>query len=173
MAVAVEDRHRSRECLERVLVINPGNERVRRLLGKGDTNGRGTPPDTQGTQGAAGGNRPAWRKVALAVVMLVGAVLCCLNPGDMLGIESGTEPNELDAYAACKHFVRQHLRAPRTAKFPMITEVDWASENDLWGIEGYVDAENTFGAKVREYYNCQVRYDSADDDWRLEGLEFY
>jgi len=34
-----------------------------------------------------------------------------------------------------------------------------------------VDAENSFGAKIRSDFHCSVSYSASTDDWTLNDLE--
>jgi len=105
--------------------------------------------------------------------LFVATCICCGLWGDMGGGDGDREPDELDAYLACQGFMNDRLRAPATAKYPLLTSVDWARESNVWGFEAYVDAENAFGAKLRTRFNCRVRWDAEAELWRLENLETY
>lgn len=74
----------------------------------------------------------------------------------------------------CKNFVKDNIKSPSTAKFtsPMTTELG----NDSFEVVAYVDAENSFGANVRNLFVCKIRYVGGDDaiqsNWKLLDLTF-
>ena len=120
---------------------------------------------------------PLWVRAALYLTAAVTIIFACVsmltNPGTDGTGQRARDPNEVDAYIACQHFVKDRLRAPGTAEFPFITEIEWAKDGSLWGFEGYVDSENALGGEVRIRFGCRVRWDSTDQEWRLEGLDIY
>lgn len=71
------------------------------------------------------------------------------------------------AFRAAKSEVLKNLKAPSTAKFA--NEYDSESkyrigDDDSVIIQSYVDAENSFGAKIRTNYRCSVnKYGEVKD----------
>jgi hypothetical protein len=43
--------------------------------------------------------------------------------------------------------------------------------NGVFKVESHVDAENAFGAVIRNDFTCQVEYQPASNRWRLQDLE--
>lgn len=78
----------------------------------------------------------------------------------------------IDAWLFCEFAVEYSLKAPRTAKFPW---TDTRRVEDLgdyrFRIDSYVDAENSFGAMLRNYFTCSVMRDD-EGNWHLESLQF-
>lgn len=69
-------------------------------------------------------------------------------------------------------FVKDALKAPSTAKFPVYSEdmvVDGGDGSFI--VSAYVDAQNSFGAMMRSNYVCIMQYDKATDEWALKGLD--
>lgn len=62
---------------------------------------------------------------------------------------NGVEPSQVQE--VCHNRVLDHLKAPSTADFGGDT-VTGSEPN--WYDDGYVDAENSFGAKIRTSYTC-------------------
>lgn len=58
---------------------------------------------------------------------------------------------------AVEKLVKKVLKAPATAKFPNISEYSFSKDHGIITTEGYVDAQNSFGAMIRSTY--RVRYD--------------
>jgi len=81
--------------------------------------------------------------------------------------------DKIEAWVMAKEFVKDRLKAPRTAKWP------WASTDQLvtylgnreYLVDAYVDAQNSFGALIRTYFTCRLRDDG--DRWTLLSLSFH
>jgi len=79
------------------------------------------------------------------------------------------------ALFAARDFVKERLKAPRTAKWPGWFDTDERVTHlggGTYAILSYVDAENSFGAMLRMHYVCKVRYVGIGE-WRLEELNIY
>jgi hypothetical protein len=109
----------------------------------------------------------AWWKWTIGIVVIMG---CC---GQLLtngGSESSPGvPNVTDEEAAdfCEKMVTKNLKAPSTAVFPSRRETTVTSRgHNMFTVIGYVDAENSFGAKLRTPYRCDPRM--SDGKWYLD-----
>jgi hypothetical protein len=72
----------------------------------------------------------------------------------------------------CEEFVKDRLKAPRTAQFPRWFEYQFNRLIDPeygYNIEGFVDSENSFGALVRSRFTCKVRQ-ATEERWELLSL---
>lgn len=58
------------------------------------------------------------------------------------------------AVTAAQNLVKDELRSPSTAKFPIDTSYKVKRSGSDWIVEGYVDAQNGFGATVRQYWKA-------------------
>lgn len=120
------------------------------------------------TPQSSGGAGRAIAAVLLALFAIIALSSMCSSGGK----DEESRPSEAGAYVAAKGFVRDHLRAPSTAKFPCCYS-DFTE--DLGGgryrIESYVDAENAFGAMIRDQYVVIVKW-KGDDVWTLETIRF-
>lgn len=98
-----------------------------------------------------------------------GAVLFALFAW-LSSIESPPLGDPLSASVRCKGFVKERLKAPSTAEF-----ADYRPEmaTDLgsgrYRIRSWVEAENSFGARLRTSYTCTVRYE--DGTAYLESID--
>lgn len=112
---------------------------------------------------------PAKRKAPLwlGYVTLLALILACV--GGAFAIFSGgdTGPDSIGAEVMCEQFVKDRLKAPATAEFPKPSTVQ---DGLTFTVTGAVDAENSFGAKVRTRYVCQVTSDTAGATWTLNSL---
>ncbi|NWC24082.1 hypothetical protein HX787_20195 [Pseudomonas tolaasii] len=81
--------------------------------------------------------------------------------------------NTTMAFVMSQNFVKQRLKAPSTASFPYITDsgvrVD-VIPNCSFGVSAYVDAQNAFGASIRNRYTVKMSYDRASKMWRATEL---
>ena len=86
-------------------------------------------------------------------ILAVFAVLAFI--GSVTGGDSGDDPEtqKYGAESACKDWVKDQLKAPSTADFNDVT----ASGSGPWTVVGSVDAENSFGAKLRNRWTCTIR----------------
>ncbi len=86
-----------------------------------------------------------------------------------------TAPDVTDITVAAEGLVRDHLKAPSTAKFPGYPEVRWDSANRRASAIGKVDAQNAFGAMLRQQYVVIMQLTCSTDFyrrscWQIEGL---
>lgn len=83
---------------------------------------------------------------------------------------------EADAFRGCKEAVTEKLKAPSTATFAAqsddaVTIVDegiddgtnYEAGGTLHRVSLWVDAENSFGARLRQTFSCQIW--QKDDEW--------
>ena len=74
-----------------------------------------------------------------------------------------------DAKWMCKEFVEKTLKAPSTAEFQSYNNFSASGTGEgPFQVSGYVDAENSFGAKIRTQFICELR--RTGDNWQLENL---
>ena len=62
--------------------------------------------------------------------------------------------NSSEAIIQCEDRVEALLKAPTTAEFD--SNATGGGSDRVWTVTGTVDAENSFGAKVRSDYGCTV-----------------
>jgi hypothetical protein len=79
------------------------------------------------------------------------------------------------AFVQCKDFVKDRLKSPATAEFPTLDfEVLPRGEN-TYAIRSYVDSQNSYGAKIRANFFCEVEWNGKDEavqeNWELRQLE--
>jgi hypothetical protein len=87
--------------------------------------------------------------------------------------DSGKVPSKaLAAFDVCKQFVRDQLKAPSGATWrnPLGNQVTYSgSGSGPWTVTASVDAQNSFGAKIRMDYICTVT-NTSGDSWHLDSL---
>lgn len=70
---------------------------------------------------------------------------------------------EVDVRLACQDWVKDKLKAPATAEF---SDIEVVTDGDVYTFTGAVDAENSFGAKLRNRWTCKAQ-DTGDTVTRL------
>lgn len=109
--------------------------------------------------------------VAGFVVLLFIGALGVDNPGSSSSSRS-SRSDDFTAHHYCQEFVTRRLRAPSTAKFSSYrnTVVSKSGYNS-WTVRGYVDAQNAFGAQIRQQYTCDISISGSSA--KLENLFIY
>jgi len=81
---------------------------------------------------------------------------------------------ETTAFVMSQTFVKRQLKAPSTANFP------WSSSDGVsirrkggcrFEVSAYVDAENSFGAKIRSPYVVHLWSDDRGDTWSADRVD--
>jgi hypothetical protein len=119
------------------------------------------PEDTPAQQKAPNGtplSRAQSVKLWVGVVAAVALVVACLAKG----FSDGGNP-EVDARIACQDWVKEQLKAPATADF---SDIEISVDGDVYTVVGAVDAENSFGAKIRNHWTCETQ-DTGDTFTKL------
>jgi hypothetical protein len=105
-----------------------------------------------------------------AFIILMVAIETCSN-SDSNGAKPESSHSPLNAYVMCKQFLKDRLKAPSTADFPFESyeDVTTSMGGGQYRVSSYVDSENSFGAKIRTRYSCEVEW-TGGDNWRLLDL---
>lgn len=69
---------------------------------------------------------------------------------------SSSEVDTLEAYNCAKEKVEDVLKSPSSADFPSMFSIDYDNFGDSWTVNGYVDAQNSFGASLRSDFRCSL-----------------
>lgn len=109
-----------------------------------------------------------WILAALVVLALAGggAAWYLTRPGPP--VETSTTLTNQSAIPACEAGVNERLKAPGTAKFG--GHVVRETAIDVVEVVGWVDAENGFGALVRNRFLCVAH--RGQTGWRVSDVEF-
>jgi hypothetical protein len=109
----------------------------------------------------------------LIPIFLILIVSSCSKPTqeDLAERASRTCEDALLSYSYAKDFVQRNLKAPTTAKFPPFREISHTYKgNCTHRITGTVDAQNSFGAVIRNSFDVTVRYDRSQETYYLEDI---
>ena len=109
--------------------------------------------------------------IIMAVVLCIGLVVFCEATGqslfdtDTYSSQSSDDKHfgidEYDAWTAATDVVKNNLKAPSTAEFCSKSSANIEQHGNTWTIKGYVDAENSFGAKLRNDFTVVITFTSS------------
>lgn len=123
-----------------------------------------------------GQNEP-WRPFGHHPIVVMGAVSFVFAAAWIYGSsETKTrtpEPQKIDSFSAmteCERYVTHSLKAPSTASFAPYGDLSITGQgNGPYTVVGWVDAQNSFGAMLRNRYSCTVLF-SGDSSVQLLDL---
>lgn len=70
--------------------------------------------------------------------------------------------NKYDAITIAEKEVKAKLKSPSTAKFSFSSETSVTRNGNTWRVTGWVDAQNGFGATLRNSYAVKIEFASSD-----------
>lgn len=88
----------------------------------------------------------------IGLLMVFGVQSCISNANKNNGFKNDADT----ARAYCRTLVEEQLKAPSTADYPFAGSAQ--RSGDDWTVSGSVDSQNSFGAKVRSSYTCQLHW---------------
>lgn len=116
----------------------------------------------------------AARTAANRIGYVYGELLAANPPQSAGGSQrSGFNPDAeaVGAWTVCQQFLEDRLKAPSTADYPCCySDFTTYQGNRVFEVRSYVDAENSFGAKIRNRFLCRVEY-RGNERWRLQDLQ--
>jgi len=123
------------------------------------------------------GRRGPWERLALvATVVVVGASLIVLigearTPATSPTVSSAqARAFRLEAFGACKGFVKNKLPEPATATFPDgNVQVVKGSSTSEWIVRGPVESQSGFGLSLRQRFVCTMLTTSTGG-WAAESV---
>jgi ribosomal protein L37E len=88
-------------------------------------------------------------------LFLLGGIISMCTP------KEEKEKKELEdvsraALIHCRNAVKDRLKAPSTADIPLFDQRTTKIGENKFKVESYVDAQNSFGAKIRNNYTCEI-----------------
>ena len=108
--------------------------------------------------------------ILIVIIIAIGSSVKS-GPPTPEQVAARSESEELkNAYYAGKGYIQKHLKAPSTAKWSNYYDENSGTgrRNDITNgfyTVGYVDAENSFGAKLRQTWRVDMIHDG--DMWRF------
>ena len=81
------------------------------------------------------------------------------------------QDHKIEALSMCELFIKRRLKAPSTAAFSHVWDTTTTGSGDgPYQVSGYADAQNSFGAMLRNRYVCTAQRSSSRDTWVLIDL---
>ena len=117
----------------------------------------------------------SWKKAlistGLSFAMFCWAVSLPTPPPQKASQAQAVEHDSLSAYVMAQDFVSSQLKSPSTAKFQNYSK-DLVQDlgSGRYKISAYVDAQNSFGAMMRNQFTCTVKY-VGNKKWVSENVE--
>lgn len=111
--------------------------------------------------------KPEW-----VIGLVIGVALLLVLIGFLSSENDRTSPvkttdKQREAVVYCQMYAKNALKNPSSADFPWSDEAK-AIGGDEFVLASYVDAENSFGAKIRTQYACHVKYAGGGyQGWKL------
>lgn len=107
----------------------------------------------------------------------VGIILAVIAVFAIIGLLTPPRPiDEFNAQVMCEKFISDRLINPADAHYSHFWDegmsYSHAEGSPTWTINGWVDATNRFGGKLRQRYTCTVT-DQGNDNWHLDNLELF
>lgn len=112
------------------------------------------------------------------VLLLIGGLVLLVGFG-LLGrfiglISSGSDydPLESNVWSLAIRGVLDKLKAPSTAEFCDREDATIRKSGSVWTVEGYVDAQNDFGATIRNKFTVIV-VENSEDNFSVSSVSIY
>lgn len=97
-----------------------------------------------------GSSKGCWWIAGIIVAMPILIIVLIMAGSALFGNESNND--EAQSIVACEKEVKANLKAPSTANLSSTAR----GSDGKYTVTGQVDAENSFGAKVLNSYQCSV-----------------
>lgn len=114
----------------------------------------------------------------LTIIELFGLIFLCLII--LVAIFGSNEdatkaktyrPGEVDAFVVSQEIIKRYLKAPSTAKFASYSGSVVTLKGNLFYVTSYVDAQNSFGAMLRNRYVWWGYYNKNTKTWNTDRLK--
>lgn len=110
----------------------------------------------------------------LFIVIILAVIFNLLGGEDNPETETYSASCE-DAYVVSTSYVEQRLKSPSSAEFPYDSSTSCSREgNDVFQIDSYVNANNSFGTQIRTDWQAKLKYSGGDPmsptSWSLKNI---
>lgn len=98
--------------------------------------------------------------ILLAMIVIIMIILISGNSKETDEMDKSNE-----AWVCAQMKIKEMLKSPKSAEFEFggATKSTKAIGNEKYEIKSYVDAENSFGAKIRSNFECTVTYETKSN----------
>ena len=104
-----------------------------------------------------------WVLIVNVVLFSILAILLVYTSGN-----KKSDPKR-NSYYMAKQFIEKQLKVPSTAEYQEYSEDMVEVSGNVYKVTMYVDAENSFGAKVRTHFIVQMKTDG--DKWYIADIK--
>lgn len=137
--------------------------------------GRNKSSHEQDSLVAATGGAIAGGIFAVAIVSgALSLVMWTYNSLSAPGDKNAQTDYSAMAHIKCNDYVKERLKAPGSADFPFFADRATKISDNHYIIESHVEAQNSFGAKLRQDYYCDIElvgeYSGSNNSWSLKEL---
>jgi hypothetical protein len=114
-------------------------------------------------------------ELLMAAIVVVGGIYILSTSSN----SSSAKPNDESsmAFIQCKDFVKDNLKAPSTADLPFLDYQATKVGDNHYIIKSHVDAQNGFGATIRNSFLCDLEWNGIEaanrKNWSLLSLRFF
>lgn len=121
-----------------------------------------------------------WIKRNKKLSNILGGVILCLAYLYFFDNKPTTSKNQYQdeittAFIISKEIVKTKLKAPATAEFPFVDFKYSSLGQNTYSITSYVDAQNSYGALLRNDWCVRLKYLGGDkndiNNWEVLGIE--
>jgi len=113
--------------------------------------------------------------LVIFLILLIGIGYSCSKMSSNTASNASADDGKIMAWTVAKDAVTQNLKSPSTAKFPFssVSEGVTITEDgvDRWTVSSWVDAQNGFGAMIRQNFTVDIIKDG--ESYRYENLNIY
>lgn len=110
-------------------------------------------------------------------IIVIATIIILFIMGKCAGLDNNVESNGIDsthlidcAAIKAETAVKTLLKAPSSAKFPSETTNCWLLPDSTVVVKGAVDAQNSFGAMIRNSYYVKFKWNidtNKQENWTL------
>ncbi len=131
-------------------------------------------------------NPRVWKYAGSFVVIVLMLVLAAgssdngasTSGGGGSGSGSASAPTKIEAWVMTQQFVEDSLKSPGSAEYGGLfsdyqdpEQIVTSLGDGTFRVRAWVDAQNSFGAKIRTHFVCELKY-VGNDRWQLISLDF-
>ncbi|MBA3704420.1 MAG: hypothetical protein H0W84_00525 [Bacteroidetes bacterium] len=113
-------------------------------------------------------------RLVIIIVILFIAFKACENTDSTISEAKKPEEMKSEAYITSQNFMKRNLKAPASADFPFDEYTFQYTNDNIFIINSYVDAQNSFGAQLRINYEAKMQWNGSDwadiNNWVLIDL---